>query len=135
MFSRRLFDQWSVEITHRGKDVTLEEDGYTNRLDNAPGNDFSLAGFALNILKLVSHSPNRAIEHFPDDRNRPTRLFSGFHWSALAPSARYAWMPLRIRRSRTHSASRRSFIWRQRIAFINRLNALFNRVPSGAGVV
>jgi predicted transposase YbfD/YdcC len=72
-------DHWGVEIMHRDKDVTLGEDGYTNRLDNAPRNVFSLACFALKILRSVSHSPTRAIEHFQDDRNRATRLFSGFH--------------------------------------------------------
>ncbi len=70
---------WGVEIMHRDKDVTLGEDGCTNRLDNAPCNVFSLACFALKILRSVSHSPTRAIEHFQDDRNRATRLLSGFH--------------------------------------------------------
>jgi len=27
---------WGIEIMHRNKDVVLGEDGYTNRLDNAP---------------------------------------------------------------------------------------------------
>jgi len=70
---------WGVEIMHRDKDVILGEDGYTNRLDNAPRNVFSLIGFALKILKTVSPSATRAIEHFRDDRNRAVRLFSRFH--------------------------------------------------------
>jgi hypothetical protein len=62
---------------HRDKDVTLGEDGYTNRSDNAPRNVFSLLAFALKILKSVSSSPIRAIEYFQDDRNRLLRLFTG----------------------------------------------------------
>jgi predicted transposase YbfD/YdcC len=38
---------WGIEIMHRNKDVILDEDGYTNRSDNAPHNIFSLIGFAL----------------------------------------------------------------------------------------
>jgi predicted transposase YbfD/YdcC len=72
-------DHWGIEIMHRNKDVILGEDGYTNRCDNAPRNIFSLAGFVLKILKSVSPSPTRAIEHFQDDRNRAIRLFSDFH--------------------------------------------------------
>ena len=68
-----------VEIMHRDKDVILGEDGYTNRLDNAPRNIFSLTGFTLKILKSVSRSTTRAIEHFQDNRNRALRLFSAFH--------------------------------------------------------
>lgn len=72
-------DHWGVEIMHRDKDVILGEDGYTNRRDNAPSNIFSLTGFTLKILKSVSRSTTRAIEHFQDNRNRAIRLFSGFH--------------------------------------------------------
>ncbi len=32
---------WGIEIMHRDKAVTLGEDGYTNRSDNAPRNVFS----------------------------------------------------------------------------------------------
>ena len=60
-------------------DVILGEDGYTNRSDNAPRNVFSLTGFVLKILKSVSPSPTRAIEHFQDNKNRAIRLFSSFH--------------------------------------------------------
>jgi len=42
-------------------------------------NFFSFTGFVLKILKSVSSSPNRAIEHFQDDTNRAIRLFAGFH--------------------------------------------------------
>ncbi len=68
---------WGIEIMHRNKDVVLGEDGYTNRSDNAPRNVFSLLGFTLKILKSVSPSPTRAIEHFQDNRNNALRLFAG----------------------------------------------------------
>jgi hypothetical protein len=71
-------NHWGIEIMHRNKDVILGEDGYTNRCDNAPRNIFSLTGFVLKILKLVAHSPTRAIEHFQDNKNRAIRLLSGF---------------------------------------------------------
>jgi hypothetical protein len=70
---------WGIEIMHCDKVVILGEDGYTNRLDNAPSNVFSLIGFALRILKAISPSTTRAIEHFQDNRNRAIRLFSDFH--------------------------------------------------------
>jgi hypothetical protein len=66
-------------LTHRDKDVTLGEDGYTNRCDNAPRNIFSLTAFTRKILKSVSPSLTRAIEHFQDNRNRAVSLFTGFH--------------------------------------------------------
>ncbi|MGJ0531954.1 hypothetical protein [Methylocystis sp.] len=61
---------------HRNKDVTLGEDGYTNRSDNAQQNIFSLTGFTLNILKSISPSPTRAIEQFQDDRRKALRMFA-----------------------------------------------------------
>jgi hypothetical protein len=70
---------WGIEIMHRHKDVTLGEDGYTNRSDHAPRNVFTILCFAFKILKSVSPSPTRAIELFQDDRNRAIRLFAGFH--------------------------------------------------------
>jgi len=70
---------WGIEIMHRDKDVTLGEDGYTNRSDNAPRNVFTILCFARKILKSVSPSITRAIEQFQDDRNRTIRLFAGFH--------------------------------------------------------
>jgi hypothetical protein len=36
-------------------------------------------GFVLKILKFISHSPTRAIEHFQDNKNRAIHLLSGFH--------------------------------------------------------
>jgi hypothetical protein len=68
---------WGIEIMHRDKDVTLGEDGYTNRRDNAPRNVFSLLAFTLTVLKSVAASPTRAIEYFQDDRSRLPRLFKG----------------------------------------------------------
>lgn len=70
---------WGIEIMHRDKDVTLGEDGYTNRSDNAPRNVFTILCFARKILKSVSSSLTRAIEQFQDNRNRAVRLFSGFY--------------------------------------------------------
>ena len=64
---------------HRDKDLTLGEDGYTNRNDNAPRNVFTIPCFARKILKYVSPSIARAIEKFQDDGNRAMRLFAGFH--------------------------------------------------------
>lgn len=65
---------WGIEIMHRNKDVMLGEDGYTNRFDNAPRNVFSLTGLALKVLRCVSPSPTRAIEHFQDNRSRATQM-------------------------------------------------------------
>jgi hypothetical protein len=56
---------------HRNKEVMLGEDGYTNKLDNAPRNVF-----ALNVLHWVSPSPTRAIEHFQDNRSRATQTIA-----------------------------------------------------------
>ncbi len=70
MFNRQ---HWGIEIMHRHKDVTLGEDGYTNR------NVFTILCFVFKILKSVSSSPTRAIERFQDDRNRAIRLFACFH--------------------------------------------------------
>jgi predicted transposase YbfD/YdcC len=70
---------WGIEIMHRDKDVTLGEDGYTNRSDNAPRNIFTILCCARKILKFVSPSLTRAIEQFQDDRNRAIRMFAGFH--------------------------------------------------------
>lgn len=67
---------WGIEIMHRNKDVILGEDGYTNRRGHAPRNIFSLIGFALKILKSVSASPTRAIEHFQGNTNKAVRLFA-----------------------------------------------------------
>jgi hypothetical protein len=72
-------NHWGIEIMPRNKDVILGEDGYPNRCANAPRNIFSLAGFVPKILKSVSPSPTRAIEHFQEDRNRAARRLSDFH--------------------------------------------------------
>lgn len=66
---------WGIEIMHRNKDVTLGEDGYTNRSDNAPANVFSLIGLTLKLLKSISTSPTRAIEIMQDDRKRAIAMF------------------------------------------------------------
>ena len=67
---------WGIEIMHRNKDVMLGEDGYTNRLDNAPRNVFSLTSFALKVMRSVSPSPTTAIEHFQDNRSRATQMIA-----------------------------------------------------------
>lgn len=72
-------NHWGIEVMHRHKDFTLGEDGYTNRSDHAPRNVSSILAFTLRILKTVSASPTRAIEHFQDNRNRAIRLFRPFH--------------------------------------------------------
>jgi predicted transposase YbfD/YdcC len=70
---------WGIEIMHRNKDVMLGEDGYTNRLDNAPRNVFSLTSFALKVMRTVSQSPTRAIEHFQDKRSRATQMIAAVY--------------------------------------------------------
>ena len=66
---RRL--HWRIENNlHRNKDVTLGEDGATNRKDNAPRNIASLNNLTLAIFKSVNPSPKRAMEYFQNDRNR-----------------------------------------------------------------
>jgi predicted transposase YbfD/YdcC len=72
-------DHWGIEVMHRHKDFTLREDGYTNRCDHAPRNVSSILAFALGILKTVSHSPTRAIEHFQNRRSRSLNLVERFH--------------------------------------------------------
>jgi predicted transposase YbfD/YdcC len=47
-------EHWGIEIMHRDKDVILGEDGYTNRLDNAPRNVFSLLSL---VRKIRNCSP------------------------------------------------------------------------------
>ena len=67
---------WKIEAMHRDKDVTLGEDGYTNRSDNAPRNIFVLTSAARTLLKRISNSPTKAIEMVQDDRNRAVRFIS-----------------------------------------------------------
>jgi hypothetical protein len=69
-------DHWGIEIMHRNKDVTLGEDTYTNRKDNAPHAIFILNNLVLAILQTISTSPTKAIEAFQDNRNKALRLFS-----------------------------------------------------------
>jgi hypothetical protein len=61
---------------HRNKDVMLGEDGYTNWLDNAPRNVFSLTSLALKVMRWISPSPTRAIAHFQDNRIRATQTIA-----------------------------------------------------------
>lgn len=70
---------WGIKVIHRYKDFTLGEDGYTNRPGHAPRNISSIFAFALRILKTVSPSPTRTIEHFQDNRKRAIRLFKPVH--------------------------------------------------------
>ena len=61
---------WRIETMHRDKDVTLGEDGYTNRSDHAPRNIFTLISVARTLLKRIDHSPTRAIEMVQNDRRK-----------------------------------------------------------------
>ena len=65
--------QWGIEIMYRNKDVMLGEDGYTNRLDNALRNVFSLISLAIKVTRWVSPSAITAIEYFRDNRGRATQ--------------------------------------------------------------
>ena len=47
---------WTIEIMHRDKDVTLGEDHYTNRLDHAPQNVFTLLSSVRILLKKYNKS-------------------------------------------------------------------------------
>jgi hypothetical protein len=67
---------WKVEAMHRDKDVTLGEDGYTNRSDNAPRNIFVLTSAARTLLKRISSSPTRAIEMVQDHRSKAVQFTS-----------------------------------------------------------
>lgn len=59
---------WRIEAMHRDKDVTLGEDSYTNRSNNAPRNIFTLTSAVRTLLKKISRSPTRAIEMVQDNR-------------------------------------------------------------------
>lgn len=62
---------WRIENNlHRNKDVTLGEDGYTNREDHAPRNIFTINNLVLFLFKTAGMSPKKAIECFQDDKNR-----------------------------------------------------------------
>ena len=47
---------------HRDKDVVLGEDHYTNRLDYAPQNGFTLLSAVRTVLKSINKSVTIAIE-------------------------------------------------------------------------
>ena len=68
---------WRIEAMHRDKDVTLGEDGYTNRSGNAPRNIFVLTSAARTLLKRISKSPTRAIEMVQDNRETALRVSAG----------------------------------------------------------
>ena len=63
-------NHWRIEIMLRDKDVTLGEDRYTNRSDNAPRNIFTLISAIRTLLKRISKSPTTAIEMMQDNRAR-----------------------------------------------------------------
>lgn len=61
---------------HRDKDVTLGEDAYTNRSNNAPRNIFTLTSAARTLLKKISRSPTRAIEMVQNNRDKAVRFIA-----------------------------------------------------------
>ena len=65
---------WRIEIMHRDKDVILGEDHFTNRLDNAPQNIFTLLSATRTVLKRLNKSPTRAIEMVQDKRDNAIQL-------------------------------------------------------------
>ncbi len=67
-------NHWRIETMHRDKDVTLGEDRYTNRSDNAPRNIFTLVSATRTLLKRISKSPTKAIEMMQDNRARAIRI-------------------------------------------------------------
>ena len=76
-------DHWKIEAMHRDKDVTLGEDGYTNRSGHAPRNIFTLISAARTLLKRISPSPTRAIEMVQDNRNKAIRFIADEHRTAF----------------------------------------------------
>jgi predicted transposase YbfD/YdcC len=63
-------DHWRIENNlHRNKDVTLGEDAYTNRKDQAPRNIFTLNAIVLELAACFGLSPKIAIERCQDDKN------------------------------------------------------------------
>ena len=68
---------WRIEIMHRDKDVILGEDHYTNRLDHAPQNVFTLLSSTHTVLKSINKSATRAIEMVQDKRNSAIQLIAG----------------------------------------------------------
>lgn len=69
---------WRIENNlHRNKDVTLGEDGVTNRKDHAPRNIFSLNNLVLWLFKTTGLTPKKALESFQDDKNRAIAAVCG----------------------------------------------------------
>ena len=68
---------WRIEIMHRDKDVILGEDHYTNRLDHAHQNVFTLLSATRTVLKSINKSATRAIEMVQDKRNSAIQLIAG----------------------------------------------------------
>ena len=68
---------WAIEIMHRDKDVTLGEDHYTNRLDHAPQNVFTLLSSVRTLLKRHNKSLIKAIEMMQDNREIAIQLITG----------------------------------------------------------
>ena len=68
---------WCIEFMHRDKDVIHGEDRYTNRLDNAPQNIFTLLSVTRTVLQRLNKSPTRAIEMVQDKRDNAIPLVAG----------------------------------------------------------
>jgi len=62
---------------HRDRDAALGEDRYTNRLNHAPRNIFTLLSATRTLLKRIATSPTRAIEMIRDDRDGALRFLNG----------------------------------------------------------
>ncbi|MGO9265064.1 MAG: hypothetical protein ACLQBA_09285 [Candidatus Binataceae bacterium] len=78
-------EQWGIEIMHRHKDVTLGEQGYANRGDNAPRNVFTILCFVFKILKSISPSPTRAIEASSLHRHKDPTKTKGPEFFTIRP--------------------------------------------------
>ena len=61
---------------HRNKDVTLGEDGCTNRSDHAPQNIFTLTSATLTLLKPSAKSRTRAIELVQDNCGKAVEIIA-----------------------------------------------------------
>ena len=67
---------WRIEIMHRDKDVILGDGQYTNRLDHAPRNIFTLLSATRTVLKDIDKSLTTAIEMVQDNRNKVIRILT-----------------------------------------------------------
>ena len=56
--------------------MILGEDQYTNRLDHAPRNIFTLLSATRTLLKGIDKSLTKAIETVKDNRNKATRILT-----------------------------------------------------------